>query len=180
LLQKILLAAVGVLLVLAGVIAARPSAYSVTRSTTIAAPPDKIFGMINDFHRWEAWSPWAKLDPAMQTSYEGAASGPGAIFRWSGDDQVGEGRMTLLESTPAEAVLIRLEILKPVSNVSTCSFRLEPTASGTTVSWTMAGNNNFFGKAFELFMGGMDKMIGPDFEKGLTQMKAAAEAVPTR
>jgi carbon monoxide dehydrogenase subunit G len=175
-LKNIALALAVVLGALGVLIALQPGAYKVTRSTQIAAPPAAAFALINDFHNWDAWSPWAKLDPNMKTTYSGPASGTGASYHWSSPmDNVGEGRMTITNSVPAERVEIKLEFIKPFASVARTEFTIQPSASGSSVEWTMNGESDFMAKAFGLFMGGMDKMIGPDFEKGLTQMKSAAE-----
>src|SRR5205823_3997824 len=120
-------------------------------------------------------SPWAKRDPAMRQTYEGATSGAGAVYSWAGNRNVGEGRMTLTESRPNESIRIRLEFLKPFASTADTEFTFKPEASGTLVTWCMTGKKNFASKAFCLFMN-MDKMVGGDFEKGLAELKAAAEA----
>lgn len=157
------------------VIALQPGPFSITRSTSIAAPPATVFAHVNDFHKWEAWSPWAKLDPAMKTTYDGPPSGKGAVYTWAGNSKVGEGRMTLTDSRPGERVGIQLEFLKPMAAVNQTEFLFKDDAGRTTVTWNMSGTNNFLGKAFALFMN-MDKMVGADFEKGLAQLKAVSEA----
>ena len=175
-LKKILIALAIVVVGLAVVIALQPSTFRVTRTATIAAPPADVFALVNDFHNWDGWSPWAKLDPAMKTSYAGSTSGQGAVYSWVGNSDVGEGSMTITDSQPASRVNIKLEFIKPFASIADNLFEFAPAAAGTTVTWTMSGDNDFLSKAFSLFMGGMDKMIGPDFEKGLAQMKALAEA----
>ena len=174
-LKKILIALVIIVAGLAVVIALQPATFRVTRTATIAAAPADVFALVNDFRNWDAWSPWAKLDPAMKTSYAGSPSGQGAVYSWVGNSDVGEGSMTIIESQPASRVNIRLEFIKPFASVADNLFEFAPAAAGTTVTWTMSGDNNFLSKAFCLFTGGMDGMIGPDFEKGLAQMKAVAE-----
>lgn len=174
-LKKILLAIVALLVVLAAVIATRPAEFRLERSLKMAASPAVTYAQVDDFHRWEAWSPWAKLDASMKTKYEGPASGNGASYWWSGNDKVGEGRMTITGVKPAEQVTIKLEFLKPFEQTNTTIFNFKGEGEETTVSWVMEGKNNFMGKAFSLFMN-MDKMVGPDFEKGLAAMKVAAEA----
>jgi uncharacterized protein YndB with AHSA1/START domain len=174
-LKKILLGLVAVLVVLAAVIAMQPADFAITRSTTIDAPPATVFGQVNDFHKWEAWSPWAKMDPEMKTTYEGPAAGTGAMYSWVGDSKVGEGKMTIVESRPDELVKIRLEFLKPFAATNDTEFAFKPDGTGTHVTWTMSGKNGFVSKAFSLCMD-MDKMVGGDFEKGLAQMKSASEA----
>lgn len=174
LLKKILIAAFFVLVILAGIVAMQPAEYRVQRSATISASPAEIFPLVNDFHKWDAWSPWAKLDPAMKTIYNGTPAGPGAIYFWSGNDKVGEGRMTITESKPNDQIRIKLEFLKPFASTNATDFTFRPEGAVTAVTWAMKGENNFVAKAFSLFMN-MDKMIGPDFEKGLAQMKTLAE-----
>ena len=177
--KKTLIAIALILVVLSIVIARRPADFRITRTTTIAAPSAAIFARVNDFHQWEAWSPWAKLDPAMQTTYEGPAEGAGSIYTWTGNSKVGQGRMTITESHPSDLVRIKLEFLKPITATNTAEFTFRPEGSQTLVTWTMTGTNDFMSKAFDLFMN-MDKMVGSDFEKGLAQMKSTLEAGPVR
>jgi len=178
-LRRILIGIAAVLVVLLIVIATRPATYRVERSTRIAAPPDVVFGLVNDFHAWEGWSPWAKLDPAMKTTYGGPASGVGATYDWSGNSKVGEGKMAITESQPAKKVGIRLEFIKPMPGITQTDFDLRPEGGGTQVSWVMTGTNDFLGKAFSL-VADMDSMIGKDFDKGLAAMRTQAEAEAKR
>ena len=117
---------------------------------------------------------WAKLDPAMKTTYAGPVAAPGSSYSWSGNDKVGEGRMTIVEAKPGERLRLHLEFLKPFASTSSTEFSFTPKAGGTETAWTMEGHNNFLGKAFSVFMD-MDKMIGNDFQKGLSQLKAVAD-----
>lgn len=173
---KKLLIGLGVLLaVFLVVVATRPDTYSVSRSLEMAAPPSVVFAQVNDFHRWDAWSPWAKLDPNQKTTFGGAEAGPGATYAWEGNDDVGAGKMTIADSTADAKVKINLEFLRPFPSSSDTTFTFEPAGAGTKATWTMEGRNNFMSKAFGLFMS-MDSMIGKDFEKGLAQMKTVAEA----
>ena len=161
----------------AGVIALRPSELRVTRRATIAAPPAAVFAQVNDFRKWEVWSPWAKRDPRMTATYDGAPAGVGAVYTWVGNREVGEGRMTIIESRPHELIRIRLEFMKPFAATNTAEFTLAPAGSGTAVTWTMTGQNGFIGKAIGMVMN-MDRMIGGDFEAGLAGIKQQAEATP--
>jgi uncharacterized protein YndB with AHSA1/START domain len=174
-LKKILLALIALIVIFAVVVAMQPASYRIVRSTKIAAPPASVFAQVNDFHGWNAWSPWAKLDPAMKTTFEGPAAGTGAIYKWAGNKDVGEGQMTLLESKPNELVRIKLDFIKPFTDTCATEFTFKPDGDQTDVSWSMSGNRNFMSKAVCLFMN-MDKMIGGDFEKGLAQMKSETEA----
>jgi len=174
-LKKVLIA-VGVILALfAAAAAMQPAHFRVERSATIAAPDSVVFALVNDFHRWKAWSPWAGLDSSMQETYSGASSGVGASYAWAGNSKVGEGSMTILESTPSSLIRIKLEFLKPIAATNIAEYSFTPGPAGTEVHWIMTGDNNFIGKALGLVVS-MDKMVGGDFEKGLAQMKAVAEA----
>ncbi len=170
----IVVALVLLVLCLVVVAAAQPSEYRVTRSAMMAAPPSEVFAQVNDFHKWDAWSPWAKIDPAMQQIYEGAPAGTGATYRWIGNSQVGEGRMTITESRPNDLIRIKLEFMRPFAAVNDVEFTFKPESNQTAVSWRMDGKKNFMFKAMGLFMS-MDKMLGGQFERGLAQMKAAVE-----
>jgi hypothetical protein len=164
--------AVGVLAVL---VAMQPSEFRIERSATIAAPAPVVFAPVNDFRNWQAWSPWAELDPAAKSSFAGPRAGNGAAFAWSGSSQVGEGRMTITESRPSELVRIKLEFLKPFEATNTAEFTFKPQGERTAVTWSMYGHNDFVGRAVGLFVN-MDKVLGEEFEKGLASMKSVAEA----
>lgn len=165
---------VGILGVLAVVVAMQPSEYRIERTAKIDAPPEIAFAQVNDFHNWDAWSPWAKLDPAMVATFEGPASGVGAIYKWSGNDKVGEGQMTILESKPDEFIRFKLEFLRPFPDTCTTEFTFKPEGASTSAIWTMTGRRNFMAKGVCLVMD-MDKMVGGDFENGLAQMKTVCE-----
>jgi len=136
-LKKILIALVVVIVALLAFAATRPDTFSVVRATTIKAPPEKIYPLIADFHGWSAWSPWEKLDPAMKRTFEGPASGKGAIYAWEGDSKVGAGRMEITDATPASKVVIKLDFLKPIEGHNTTEFALAPAGDGTRVTWDM-------------------------------------------
>jgi hypothetical protein len=130
---------------------------------------------VNDFHKWEAWNPWARLDPAMKHAYAGAPAGTGAVYTWAGNREVGAGRMTMTESRPSDLIRIKLEFLTPFAATSTAEFTFKPEGDRTVVTWSMVGRNNFVAKAIHLVMD-MDKMVGGNFEKGLADMKSVVEA----
>jgi uncharacterized protein YndB with AHSA1/START domain len=171
----IAIAVIAVVAALAGIVAMQPSAFRIERSTVVNAPQAAVFALVNDFHNWAAWSPWAKMDPAMKLSFEGPPAGKGAVYSWSGNNQVGQGRMTIMESRTDEFVSIKLEFQKPFAATNTAEFTFKPDGDKTDVIWSMTGHNTFMFKAFRLVMN-MDKMVGGQFEQGLAQMKAAAEA----
>jgi hypothetical protein len=163
-----------VIAALAAFIASRPGEFRVTRSATIAAPPAKVFANVNELQKWEAWSPWAKLDPDCKTTFEGPAAGTGAVMRWDGNNKVGKGSMTIIDSRSDESVYFRLDFLKPFKGTSNAVFTFKPEGGKTAVTWTMNGENNFISKAMSCVMD-CEKMMGPQFEKGLVQLKAVAE-----
>jgi hypothetical protein len=167
-----------VLVVLAALVLAfasfQPNEFRVERSMTISAPAPVVFALVNDFHNWVNWSPWEKIDPAMTRTYEGSASGVGAIYRWAGNNKVGEGNMTIVESHPSDLIRMRLQFLKPFAATNASEFTFKPEGNQTTVTWSMSGKNVLLAKIFHLFMN-MDKMIGGSFEQGLAQMKSVAE-----
>ena len=170
----VLVLAIGVFLAVA---ATKPDHFSITRSTTIQAPPATVFALVNDFHKWEDWSPWAKLDPNSKVSFDGPAEGVGAGFGWSGNNDVGEGHMKITESKPAEQIKLDLVFKRPMEGTNLTVFTFKPEGAGTNVAWTMSGENNFFAKMISVVIN-CDKMVGEMFEKGLASMKAKAEAAP--
>jgi uncharacterized protein YndB with AHSA1/START domain len=176
-LLKIVLALVVILLALVIVIATRPSEFSVARSATIAAPPASVFAQVNDLHQWEKWSPWAKLDPTMTIGYEGAPTGVGSSYKWSGNNEVGEGRSTIVESRPDESVRFKLEFVRPFAGTNDVQFTFQPEGTGTLVTWAMSGKNTFMSMAVGLVMD-CEKMCGGMFEQGLANLRTLAEGTP--
>lgn len=164
------LAAIVVLLVL---IARRPASFRIERSTTVAAPPGAVMELIEDFHQWKLWSPWDRMDPTQVVTIGGAPRGRGATYHWVGKKN-GEGHMEIVEHRPNELVGIQLDFIKPFPSHNRCDFVVRPSGTGTHVAWVMTGTNNFMGKAFDFFMN-MDRMLARDFDKGLADIKAAAE-----
>ena len=176
-LKIILIALPLVIAVLGTIVALQSSEFRVVRSAILSAPAQALFALVNDFHRWEAWSPWEKLDPALERNYDGSPAGVGAVYSWVGNNQVGEGRMTILESHPSDLIRIKLEFLKPFAATHMAEFTFKPEGDRMRVTWNMFGEKNFLSKAIGLFMN-MDKMIGDNFEQGLAQLESAAKASP--
>ena len=174
-LTNILIGVVAIVALLAIVVALQSSTFRVSRSAKIAASPSAVFDHVNDFHNWLAWSPWEKLDPLMKRTYEGAQAGTGAVYSWSGNNQVGEGRSTITESRPAELVKMRLEFFRPFKGDNDVEFTFTPEGKGSTVTWNMVGKKNFMCKAVSMFMN-MDKMCGEQFDKGLANLKSIVES----
>ena len=157
--------------VLVVVISKQPSEFYVMRSATLPAPASVVFAQVNDLHHWKAWSPWARMDPNATETYEGPAAGVGARLRWAGNMKVGEGSMTITESHPNDLVRFRLEFLKPFAGTNTAEFTFQSQGNQTVVTWSMAGHNNFMGKAMSLVIN-CDKMIGGQFEQGFANLNA--------
>ncbi|MEO7352590.1 MAG: SRPBCC family protein [Marmoricola sp.] len=147
--------------------------YSVERSITVNAPSHDVHGLVDDFHEWTQWSPWEDLDPELRRTYTGSDQGKGARYEWSGNRKAGSGRMEITGSTP-EGIDITVEFLKPFKATNETTFTFEPSGSGTSVRWVMTGEQKGLTAIFGKFVS-MDRMIGPDFEKGLARLKAVAE-----
>src|SRR6185295_1013284 len=171
----ILIGVAAVIVLLAIFIATRPAEFVVSRSASMATSPAAVFAQLNDFHKWESWSPWAKMDPNAKSTFDGPSSGEGAKFAWDGNNDVGAGNMTITEAVPNDHVRIRLEFIRPFAGVNDTLFTIKPAGDKTNVTWTMSGKNGFMGKAISLVMD-CDKMVGPQFEKGLANMETAANA----
>ncbi|MBI1273571.1 MAG: polyketide cyclase [Alphaproteobacteria bacterium] len=171
--KKILLALLAIVAVFLVVVSMQPDDFSVTRSATFDAPSQTVFAHVNDLGKWEAWSPWAKMDPEAETEFEGPEAGTGAIMRWKGE-KTGQGSMTIVESRPGEFVGFDLAFIKPFESSSAASFTFEPDGGRTRVTWTMEGKSNFIGKAMGLFMN-CDKMVGDQFDEGLASLKEIVE-----
>jgi hypothetical protein len=148
--------------------------YTVERSATMDAPPTRIYEQIADFHNWTNWSPWEEVDPDLRRTYSGAASGAGAVYSWSGNRKAGQGRMEIVSATEPSAVQIDLVFEKPWKARNDTAFTIRPEGSGSRVTWTMTGQKTFMTKVMGIFSS-MDRMIGPDFEKGLARLKSVTE-----
>lgn len=173
-LKSIIIALVAIVAVLLLFAARRPDSFRVERSTLINASPDRVFGFVDDFHQWAAWSPWEKLDPGMKRTHGGAASGKTATYAWEGNNKVGQGRMEIIDTAAPGRIVIKLDFLKPFEAHNTAEFTFQPEGAQTRVNWVMHGPANFMTKLMGVFMS-MDKMVGKDFEAGLANLKAAAE-----
>lgn len=172
--QFILLAVAIVVVLFAIIVASRPSDFRISRTARLNAPVDVIFENVNDFHKWDAWSPWAKMDPNAKNSFAGPPSGPGATMSWAGNNKVGEGRMTIAESQPGQFIRIKLEFFKPFKATHQAEFTFKTEGNQTAVTWTMSGRNNFVGKAIGMLMS-CDKMIGGQFEQGLASLNSVTQ-----
>lgn len=155
--------------------ALKPNEFRVARSRTIAASPSALFPRINDLHRFQDWSPYRERDPQAINEFTGPPAGPGAKFRWSGNNNVGEGSMTIKETVPDRLVRVDLEFVRPFKGQNVVDFTLEPSGRETNVTWAMTGQYVLASKIVGLFIN-MDRMIGGDFEQGLAKLKTLAEA----
>jgi uncharacterized protein YndB with AHSA1/START domain len=172
---NIILIVIAIAVILFLIVAAmQPSDFRITRTGTIAAPASAVFPHVNDLQKWEAWSPWAKLDPQAKISFEGPAEGTDAKMSWAGNNKVGVGSMTITESRPNDFIQFRLEFQKPMKATNIAEFTFTPEGNQTTVTWSMTGTNNFMAKVMGLIMN-CDKMVGGQFEKGLTSLKEVVE-----
>ncbi|WP_162009706.1 SRPBCC family protein [Methylocystis heyeri] len=160
-----------------GVVAAaslRPDSFSISRNSIIDAPAADVFESIGDFHKWEEWSPWAKLDPNAKRIFDGVPGVVGSSFEWAGNAKLGAGRMTLLESVRDEMLRMRLTLKRPIKATTLVTFALSPEGAGTRLVWSMSGKHDIFGKLFALFVD-PDKFCGKDFERGLANLKKLVE-----
>ena len=175
-LKKIVAALAVVVVALVAVIATRPATFHLERSAAVNAPASVVFARLNGFASWDDWSPWSKLDPNMKKTLSGPREGVGAHYAWeSPQDDVGSGEMTITAIVPNEKVVMDLHFMKPFEARNVTTLSMKPADAPTTVTWSMDGENDFMGKAMSLVMD-MDKMVGPDFEKGLASLKALAGA----
>ncbi len=176
-LKTIAVIAAVVAVVIAGILiyaATKPNSFTVRRSIEIKAPPAKIFALISDLRGWASWSPYEKKDPDMKRTFSGAQSGKGAIYEWDGNNNVGKGRMEVIEASAPAKVAIKLDFFKPFEAHNTAEFTMEPKGDRTVVTWAMYGPSPYIAKLMGTFMN-MDKMIGTDFEAGLVNLKTLAE-----
>jgi hypothetical protein len=149
--------------------------YTVERSARMSAPPERIYEQIADFHNWPHWSPWEGLDPDMRRTYSGADSGTSAVYSWSGNRRAGQGRMEIRSASAPSVVDIDLAFEKPFKSRSDTVFTIAPEGPGAShVTWTMTGKKTLMTKVMGVFKS-MDAVIGPNFEKGLAQLKAVVE-----
>jgi len=165
---------IGALLIYA---ATQPDTFRIQRAATIKAPPERIFGVLNDFLRWESWSPWEKKDPAMKRTFSAVTSGKGAVYAWEGNRDVGQGRMEIAESVPPSKVAIKLDFVKPFETHNIVEFTLESQGDSTNVAWVMQGPMLYISKLITVFVN-MDSMVGKDFEAGLANLKTVTENQP--
>jgi hypothetical protein len=172
--KKIAIVVVVLIAALLGFAATKPDTFRVQRTTSIKAPPEKIFPLINDLHNWASWSPYEKKDPGMNRTHSGAANGKGAVYEWEGNGDVGKGRMQIIDTAVPNKVTIKLDFVKPFEAHNIVDFTLQPKGDTTQVAWEMRGPAPFISKVMQVFID-MDSMVGKDFEAGLANLKALTE-----
>lgn len=173
---KIIAIVLGIaLLTIVALAFSKSDSFTVQRSILVKAPPEAVFPLVNNLSEWAQWSPWAKLDPAMEESFSGATSGLGAVYEWQGNSDVGQGRMEIVDTTPSSHIAIKLDFIKPYVSSNRVDFRISPVDEYTEVTWMMTGPMPFLSKLISVFVS-MDKMIGANFESGLAQLKQLAES----
>jgi len=173
-LKKILIGLVALLAIILIVASLQPAEFKISRSIVINAPAAKIFGHINDVKLYQAWNPFAKMDPNMSMSYSGPSAGMGAACSWDSHADAGAGTMTVTTSEAPSHVVMRLDFVRPMKSLAEADFSLSSQGKATQVTWTMSGKNNLIAKTFHLFMD-MDKMLGGYFEQGLASLKTIVE-----
>ena len=173
-LKKIVIVVVVMIATLLAYAATKPDTFHVQRATSMKAPPEKLFPLINDLHSHVSWSPWEKMDPTMKKTLSGAANGKGAVYEWQGNSQVGTGRIEITDSTPSSKVTMKLDMFTPFEAHNVVEFTLGAAGDSTQVTWAMHGPQPYMMKVLSLFMD-CDKMVGTNFETGLANMKALVE-----
>ena len=172
-LKKILLVVAVAIAALLAYAAFKPDTFRLSRSATIAAPPDKVFALLADLRQFNRWNPFARIDPQIVITYDAVTAGIGGAYAWKGP-QAGAGRMRITEVVPAQRVTAKLDFTKPFEAHNVVDFTLQPQGTGTTVTWAMHGPMPFLNRLVTVFFD-MDKTVGKDFEAGLANLKALAE-----
>jgi len=151
-----------------------PKTAYVERSITISASPETVYGLIDGFGRFNEWSPWARLDPATKYTFSGPERGVGARMDWSSENpDVGVGSQQIVAVEPGRSVTSTLDF--GMDNPTTSKIVLLPDGAATRATWTLEADfsGSLLGRYFGL---ALDRMVGPDYEKGLAQLKALAES----
>ena len=172
--KKIAIAVVVLVAALLAYAATRPDTFRVERSATMKASPEKVFVVLNDFRRWDSWSPWEKKDPAMKRTFGATTAGKGAQYAWEGNKDVGKGSMEIVEAAPPSRLVLKLDFIEPFEGHNIVEYTLTPAGGATTVNWAIHGPMPYVSKVISIFCS-MDSMIGKDFEAGLANLKAVVE-----
>jgi len=164
-----------VILIYCGLCAIGPKNFNTERSLTIDAPKNMLFNMVNDFKVWEKWSPWYDKDPAMKVEYGPTTQGVGASYSWSGNEEVGAGTMTAIESSVG-AIHKSKMVFEGFDEPSTAEFNFNDKEGKTEVVWKHYSESDlpFLIRGYMLITGAKKKME-KDFENGLNKMAALAK-----
>lgn len=154
--------------------ATKPDTFRVQRTTSIKAPPEKVYALVSDLHGWNAWSPYEKKDPAMKRTFGDPANGKGATYEWDGNSNVGQGRMEIVDVSPPSRIVIKLDFFRPFEAQNTAEFTMLPRGDATEVTWAMHGPVPYMAKIMHMIVN-VDRMVGDDFALGLGSLKALAE-----
>ncbi len=160
-----------------GIATTKPDDFRIERSALIAASAQALFEQVNDVHKFDAWNPWAKVDPNVKNTYSGPASGVGACCSWDGNNEIGAGSSTIIESKPGELVRQRMDYKRPMEGTNTVDFTFKSEGDKTRVTWAMYGPQPFKGKIVSVFFD-CEKICGPQFEQGLKNLEAIVTAAP--
>jgi hypothetical protein len=165
--------AIALIAVLLFFVSRQPAEFKVTRSMAMKASPSTVFAHVNDLGKWQAWSPWARMEPDAATTYDGPMAGLNASMSWVGK-KTGEGRMTIIDSVPDSLIKFRLDFKKPMQATNIAEFTFTPQGDQTNVTWTMTGTNSFMGKLIGLVLN-CEKMVGGQFMQGLSNLRTIVE-----
>ncbi len=159
--------------------ALKPSGMFISRELLVKATPQAIFPFLNHSRKANDWMPWAQIDPKVKMSYTGPEEGVGSVSSWESSGQMGVGKAEVIESVTNQRVKTQLTYTKPMAMSQLAELSLNPTPDGTVVRWSVSGNTPFIGRVFCIFMS-MDKMVGGQFEKGLTNLKVMVEGTGSK
>lgn len=152
-----------------------PAGYNVSRTVEIRIAPGAAFEYLKFLKNQEEWSPWGKKDPDMKKGFRGTDGTVGATSTWEGNRQVGAGEQEITRVVPGSRIETQLRFLKPWKSASNAYLEVEPAPGGSLVRWGFRGKSGFPMRLMMLFVS-MDKMVGKDFEKGLSNLKARLES----
>ncbi len=166
-----------IVLVLAALLiraALKPDTFRIERSTFIQAPPEAVFKHVNSLKSQLDWSAWEKVDPNMQRTMGAISEGVGATYEWSGNKEIGAGKITVLESVPNSRIVSKIEFFAPMKATNTLEYTLEPINTGTKITHAMFGTSPLMRNIMCQFFD-MDKMVGDKFSESLVALKAICE-----
>ncbi|RMD51070.1 MAG: hypothetical protein D6830_01255 [Ignavibacteria bacterium] len=150
-----------------------PSQVRVERSIVIEKPAAKVYNLVIDFNNYKKWNPWSQMDPKAKGTLEGQPATVGQKWSWDGE-LVGKGSMTLKEFIPNKMIKSELKFIEPFESKSWDLWTFEPVDGGTKVVWANESEVDYpVGRYFGLFF---EDMMGPDFDKGLKNLKKLAES----